>query len=124
MFEMVLFLCSVMIWYFCADTSLPMRISIFSTGFCNQGHNMMNQRTSKYVYVHVHISRLRLFAVDGEENPKARADFIQYQITTCHGFLTHAGPCEVIAQVASYHFKRFPILGAAFTPTGDQAVTN
>lgn len=37
---------------------------------------------------------LRLFAVDGEENPK----------------------------VASYHFKRFPILGAAFTPTGDQVL--
>jgi len=65
---------------------------------------------------------LRLFAVDGEENPKARADFIQHQITTCHGFLTHVRPWEVIAKVASYHFKRFPILGAAFTPTGDQAV--
>lgn len=70
----------------------------------------------------IYISRLRLFAVDGEENPKARADFIQHQITTCHGFLTHVRPWEVIAKVASYHFKRFPILGAAFTPTGDQAV--
>ena len=38
------------------------------------------------------------------------------------GLLTHARPWEVIAQVASYHFKRFPILGAAFTPTGDQAL--
>eukprot|EP00440_Ansanella_granifera_P042979 gb/GFBE01046598.1/.p1 GENE.gb/GFBE01046598.1/~~gb/GFBE01046598.1/.p1 ORF type:complete len:531 (+),score=105.84 gb/GFBE01046598.1/:1-1593(+) len=37
---------------------------------------------------------LRLFAVDGDENPK----------------------------VASYHFKKFPILGASFTPTGDQVL--
>eukprot|EP00931_Biecheleriopsis_adriatica_P107708 TRINITY_DN8202_c0_g1_i1.p1 TRINITY_DN8202_c0_g1~~TRINITY_DN8202_c0_g1_i1.p1 ORF type:complete len:529 (+),score=111.32 TRINITY_DN8202_c0_g1_i1:95-1681(+) len=37
---------------------------------------------------------LRLYAVDGEENLK----------------------------VASYHFKQFPILGASFTPTGDQVI--
>ena len=29
-----------------------------------------------------------------------------------------------MGQVASYHFKRFPILGAAFTPTGDQVDPN
>ncbi|CAE8722896.1 unnamed protein product [Polarella glacialis] len=37
---------------------------------------------------------LRLFAVDGDENPK----------------------------VASYHFKGFPILSACFTPAGDQVL--
>mmetsp|Transcript_1162 Transcript_1162/g.2344 ORF Transcript_1162/g.2344 Transcript_1162/m.2344 type:complete len:540 (-) Transcript_1162:96-1715(-) len=37
---------------------------------------------------------LRLFAADGEENPK----------------------------VASYHFKQFPILGASFTPSGEEVL--